>query len=513
MKRTYFVFILSCLAFSLFSQNGDVENWRRLGYIAKTEADYTTAIGYYQRILDTDPEDYDAKLALARLFIVTENYGRSIDLFDEIYRNDTTDVEALNGLGTCYEQLGKNKLSVFYFEKALNYLPDDIRQCFYLAKAYGNNGDLDKAIETYRYIIRLDETWSEAWAGIGKMYYWNGQPNHALVFYEKALELDPENAEILKEYKAVQNELYYVVTLQVGPVNEIEDSYEINAMISKITFDKRINDRYEVQATTLIDYSNRNYTADEADTTRWYDNTRIKGKWISPRHSVEAYGGYSNTDNKFSSYGLAWKLNYSPGQVGVKNSLQAGYDYFYYWNKVGSTSVSDELGLTYRFIGLGAKYAYGVIDAVYVRDYKTGDSVGVKQNPFQAYGISLDFKVLKRPEIKVGMSHSYLNYEYKSPLYYSPYGRNLTGALISVYYNISRFYLYGHFDYNLGTELTYEEANSGKIKEEKLNVDNWAANVELGYDYHPLSLSIGGNYFYNPYYQSITGFIAVKVLF
>ena len=500
--------ILSSLLYALssFGQSDEIENWRQLGYAAKTDKDFPAAIEYYQKILYADSADYDAKLALARLFVITEDYHTALLFFEGIYRDDTTDVEALNGMGECYSLLGQDKKSVLYYEKALTFMPDDVQQHLYLAKAYSHKGDLEQAIEVYRGIMRIDDTYSEAWAGIGKMYYWMGKPETSIVFYDKALELDPGNEEIKKEYQAVQSELDYALSVNFGPVNEREENYEINAMISKVSFEKRIDNHFHIQANFLLDYSNRNYTDNIGDTTRWYDNTWIKGSWISEHHSISLWTGYSNADNKLTSYGLNWKLNYTAGKVSMKNSLNAGYDYFYYWNKVGGKSVTDETLLSYGIVGLNSRYTFGMIDPVTV--YISDDSSGVQQNPYHSYGMSLIFKILKRPDIRIGLNYSYLNYEYKSPLYYSPFNRNLTGASASVYYDFFKFYVYGSFSYNIGTEYNLE-----RDKGDKINVDNWSTNIELGYNFYPFSFSIGGSNFYNPYYQNITGFIAVKMLF
>jgi tetratricopeptide (TPR) repeat protein len=457
---------------SSFGQNGEIENWRQLGYTAKIDKDFPAAIEYYQKILDADSADYDAKLALARLFVITEDYNTALLFFEGIYRDDSTDVEALIGMGECYSL----------------------------------KGDLEQAIEFYRDIMRIDDTYSEAWAGIGKMYYWMGKPKTSIVFYEKALELDPGNEDIKKEMQAVQSELDYALSVNFGPVNEREENYEINAMISKVSFEKRIDDHFHIQANFLLDYSNRDYTDNIGDTTRWYDNIWIKGSWISEHHTISLWSGYSNADNKLTSYGLNWKLNYTAGKVSMKNSLNAGYDYFYYWNKVGGKAVTDEALVSYGFIGLNARYIYGMIDPVTV--YISDDSSGIHQNPYHSYGISLIFKIIKRPDIRIGLNYSYLNYEYKSPLYYSPFNRNLTGASASVYYDFFKFYVYGSFSYNIGTEYNLE-----RDKDDKINVDNWSTNIELGYNFYPFSFSIGGSNFYNPYYQNITGFIAVKMLF
>jgi tetratricopeptide (TPR) repeat protein len=513
MKGSINIIICFLMVFSAIGQIEEIENWRYLGYQAKTDNDFVTAIDYYQQILDADPGDYDARLALAKLHILAGEYHPAITLFNEIYESDSTDVEALNGLGQGYGLLGSNRKSIYYYEKALFFLPDDVWQLFYLAKAYGNGGDLDQAIEIYRDVIRIDDTYSEAWAGIGKMYYWMGKPKSAVVFYEQALELDPDNEEIQKEFLAVQNELNFALSIKFGPVNEKEENYEINAMISKVGIEKRINDHFDVEANFLLDYSNRNYSDNIGDTTRWYNNSWVKGSWISEHHTISAFGGYSNTDDKFSTYGLNWKLNYNAGQVAIRNTINAAYDYFYYWNKVGGKSMADELQLTFRILGFNAGYAYGIVDPVLTYDYRSGDSSAIRQNPYQAYNLSLTCKILKHPDIKIGLNYSFLDYQYKSPLYYSPYGRNLTGASITVYYDFSKFFVYGNFAYNIGTENNYEEPVPGEFEKVKMNVNNWSSNVELGYDFYPFSFSIGGSNFYNPYYQNITGFIAVKMLF
>ncbi|NTV83319.1 MAG: hypothetical protein HGA23_03335, partial [Bacteroidales bacterium] len=181
-------------------------------------------------------------------------------------------------------------------------------------------------------------------------------------------------------------------------------------------------------------------------------------------------------------------------------------DYFYYWNKVGKKSISDDVQVSYGLLGFNAGYTYGMIDPVTV--YKSEGSTAILQNPYQSYSLSLIFKVLKRPDIRIGLNHSYLDYEYKSPLYYSPFGRKLTGASASLYYSIIKLYIYSSFSYNIGTEYTDD-----KGKNDKINVDNWSSNIELGYNQQHFSFSVGASNFYNPYYQNLTGYVALKILF
>jgi hypothetical protein len=223
--------------------------------------------------------------------------------------------------------------------------------------------------------------------------------------------------------------------------------------------------------------------------------------------------GYTTTDKKFSTYGLNWELNYTFGKFTLKNSLTAGYDYYYYWNEVGAKSISDVLSLSFGKLDFTASYTYGVVDTVMVADVYS-DTYGYVNNPYTSYSFSLSYKLLSKPVTKAGLSHSFLDYTYKSPLYYTPFDRNLTGGFVSLYYELKRFYFYGNFSYNFGTEMYFEQVGNGQnFKEEMVDVDNWSANIEIGYQKDPFSISVGGSNFYNPFYRNITGFAAFKVHF
>lgn len=512
MKYLFLTLFITFYLTNTYGQNTEIEIWRATGYESKMKNDFPKAIEYYSKILSVDTSDYDAKLALARLYTRIEDYPTAINFYQNINADDSTDVEALSGLGECFGELGNNKKAISYFEKAVLFLPDEVSQYFKLAKAYENGGKYDEAISVYRKINQIDDTYAESWAGIGKVYNWMEKPKTALVYYKKAIALDPENEKIKNEYADALIKMSYNITLQSGPIQEKEETYTINAITTKLRFEKRLGDNFLLEANFLVDYSNRTFSDNIGDTTRWFNSTWVKGTWLTEHHKISIFGGYSNTDNTVSTYGLIWKLAYNPGKFLIKNTVTAGYDYFYYWNHVGAYSVSNQLQVNYKKIGLNALLMVGIVDTVFVYDYYWVDSASVNQNPFQAYNFSLTYKIVKRPEIIIGLVHSYLNYTYKSPLYYSPMERRMTGASVSAYYDINKFYFYGGFTYKIGNEYHYEYNNVTPEKV-KMNVNNWSANIEFGYNFHPFSVALGANNYYNPYYQSLAGFVNFKVYF
>ncbi len=513
MKHILLSLVLFMFVFALSGQEENTEYWRESGYKARISGDYATAIENYGKILLYDSTDYDALLALARLYAISDDFNASIKLFNEIYSNDSSDLNALNGLGNAYLRSGKLQRSISCYEKALQQYPEEIQQYFLLAKAYSFAGKIDNAIGVYNEVLSIDYTYAEAWAGIGKMYYWKGMPEKAMKNYNCAIALDPENKELLEESRKVQNELRFKLTIKAGPVRETEENYEINAVITRIKFEKRINDHFLLEANYLLDHSNRVFNNHIGDTMRWYSNSWIKAKWLTEHHTISGWVGYTTSDTKFSAYGLSWEMACNVGMFTLKNTFTGGYDYYYYWNEVGAKSVSDILGLSFGKLEFTSSIGYGIVDAVLIEDVYS-NTYGVHDNSYRSCSFSLAYQVLSKPVARLGLKYSYLDYTYKSPLYYTPFDRNLTGGFVSLYYQLNRFYFYGYFSYNFGTEMFYEQVGNGQIfKEEKIDVDNWSANMEFGYRKDPFSISIGGSNFYNPFYRNLSGFASFKILF
>lgn len=514
MKIVEYIMILLLLGLGplSFSQNNDIEHLRQLGYEAKVEREYTKAIAFYSLVLKEQEDDYDAKLAIARLYHSIEDYPTSISYYTSILLNDPTDVEALIGLGDNYLLIDSLDQSIDYYIKGISLLPDYIPLYLKLAKAYGWQGSLDMAIKTYKKILAIDDTYAEAWQGIGMMYYWKQKPKTALNYYKKAVDLDPTEQGIIKEYEQIKRQLKLNASGKFKLLNETEESYKINAIVQQYGFQKRLNDQFNISLNVLLDYSHRDFTnTDVGDTIRWYDNTWVKAGWITEHHKLFAYGGYTISDKKFSAYGLNWKWNFLLGSFKFTNSLVAGYDYFYYWNKVGQYMVSDNLDISLNDFGLKLGYRYGLIDEAYVTDVKN-DEYFESTNPYTNFNVSFTYRVLSKPKITIAANYSYLNYSYKSPLYYSPYGRKLYGPSANFYYPVGDFYFYGDIGYNFGSEFYYDIKNY-VVKKIELNANNWSANVEFGYDYKSFSVSLSASRFYNDYYSNYFAALNLKYLF
>lgn len=499
------------------AQENPKEKYRQMGYEAKESGYSQKAIGHYLSVFELDSTDYDARLALGRLYQKQENCDSSLYFFRLIYHNDSTDVEAMNGVVKCFINQGEMDSAIFYAQKVIQMMPEHVPAYLQLAKALSYAGSLDKAISTYQQANAIDSTWSQVWAGIGKMYYWKSQPVKAKKYYMKALVLDPQNDEIKEEYKNIQNELKYLANSKFQYLQEKEESYQIDAFIQQYTVKKRLTDHFQLTLNFLLDYSFREYV-NSGDTTRWYDNTWLKASWITESHRYSLYAGFSNSDERMSTYGISWYFKTTIGKIQLKNTMDAGYNYFYYWNEIGRHALSNKLNLEYNKFSMDLDMSGGAVDENQVRKYYS-DPLKTDINPFLYYNFTFAWQIFDKPKVKLAFNHSYYDYKYISREYYTPNDRFLTGLSASVFHKFNGFYVYAMYAQNFGTEKYYyletpNQANGKEVeKSGSIDANNWSAALETGYEWNKWSVSAGASRFYNPYYQNFVGFLNVSAMF
>jgi len=481
--------IASSLIHEFEEDTNNTEYWRKLGFAEKENGNFKTSVELYKKVLAIDNNDYDARLAVARLYYVLKEFDLSIENFQVIYDNDKTDVEAMLGFGRAYYKKKDFKKSIHFYSLVIKHLPDYVPTYFDLALVYRANNDLDSAIIAYQQVLKIDSTYAEAWSGIGKMMYWKGFPKSALVYYEKAVELDPENIELVKYYNKIKSELQYMVSASLHIINEKEEIYNIDAIIQKYRINKRFTDHFSISLNPLIDYSKRKYNDSTAE-EKWFDNTWLKVTYLTPHNNISGFLGVSSSENQLTSYGLSWDFNSSISSVKIKNSATIAYDYFYYWNKAGHDFFMDNIRFIYKRFTVDGMYRYAMVRKNFIWDYETKD-----ENPNQLYNINIKYEVVKNPKISIGYNYNYRNYENQSPLYYTPYERSISGFLFSSYYSFKKFYKYIEFSYG----------------EDNYKIVNWTGSFEFGITDNRYSFSIGANRYYNEYYENYNMFLAIRL--
>lgn len=145
------------------------------------------------------------------------------------FENNEKDVEVLKLLGLCYVNLEEYKEGQAIFETVVKY-NDDATSWFYLANCYDNQEDYLHASAAYEEVLRMRSEYVDAYKNLAVVYIKNKEPkkavetvkraldyidndyslyyvagtacmsmknfDEALVFFEKALELNPEHSQL-----------------------------------------------------------------------------------------------------------------------------------------------------------------------------------------------------------------------------------------------------------------------------------------------------------------------------
>lgn len=458
----------------------NIELWRELGYSYKEVGDLKNAIFCYKKIFKIDSEDYDAELALARLYLQTNELYLSKKYFQMILDNDITDVEALLGLARIQKKKENYSKSIVYYQTALKYLPDNIPIILEIAEVYLDANKLDLAERSYKKINKIDDTWSEAWSGIGKILWWKNQPFSAKKYYEKALELDPENKEIVNEFRKVKDSIKWNLSATFSFQKEIEDTYEIKSYNQKYLGKKRFSDKLFFTATSFWQYADKNESG--LITKRYYDSSYLKTDWeVYDGIKVNFSIGGSLTDSTLTVLDGGLFLSHNFNFVKVNNNLNFGNEYFYYWEKVRRNYIKEKFILNFEKVDFQTDYQIGKIEKNYILDKSE-----ISENTFLDYNFSLKYRFGKIAKLSAGAVYRYIDYAYYSSLYYSPIDRKIYGLTGSLYYPFKKTYLY--FDCSVNQD----------------NSNIWETNydTEIGFSIKKISISFSYSEFKNKYYQN-----------
>lgn len=276
------------------------------------------------------------------------------------------------------------------------------------------------------------------------------------------------------------------VGYKAGFLKETEELYSNSNIYQTIRAGKNFSDIFRLDFYSQLEYSKR-VQVDVPDRERWFDNEKLVAKLDpNPYNHIEAFGSASISDTTVTSYGGKYRAILELGGFEFKNTLEGGYDYFYYWNMVGQDYISESVDLKYLGLNLGISYFYANVRDNYIDGY---DMKG--RNPNDMFNVGLSYDILVKPKVNVGVYYQMRNYEYYSPLYYSPQDRKISG--IGSYY----FDTFGKF-------FAYFGAGA---KQDNNKTFVWNLDAEGGYENNGFSASVGIGKYDDPYYENFNVFM------
>jgi tetratricopeptide (TPR) repeat protein len=154
---------------------------------------------WFGRAIAANPYNPEPQQALAKVLLENQRYDEAYEHYKRMVALLPRDTDALVNLGTLSVQMGRNRDAIDYWTRALSVSPDQDHVHVYLAEAYERENDLVEAIPHYeRYLASLANSEDQKLdprqvlfitLKLAQFYGYTNNPDRALVFCERALEL------------------------------------------------------------------------------------------------------------------------------------------------------------------------------------------------------------------------------------------------------------------------------------------------------------------------------------
>lgn len=232
------------ISYAVDSDPTDPKRWQVLGSLYFTLKDYDRALASTEAGLKYHPDAVPLYTMSAAAKLQQKDYASARRFLDEaLAATDSTNVEGLasiyTSIGDAYYTEGKPDSAFANYKRALEYNPDDmltLNNCaYYLAceerdldealamieRVIANDPESATSLDTYAWVLFKRKDYAKAREVIdgalaneegqngsadiqqhaGDIYFMNGQPDKALIFWKKALELEPDNELLQRKVK------------------------------------------------------------------------------------------------------------------------------------------------------------------------------------------------------------------------------------------------------------------------------------------------------------------------
>ncbi len=161
-----------------------------------------TAIKYYQKALNVEPNDYYANIGLAGALVMNKSFWESLDFFKKANSLKKPDIMTLTLIFVAYKALGEEDLKKAMFKEIKKICNNnEVSSYERIAKTYFDLGMYDEAEYYIRKILKNNPNEAGLYYNLGKIYFEQGKFKKAREEFQKTLKLASGKSEKrLKKY-------------------------------------------------------------------------------------------------------------------------------------------------------------------------------------------------------------------------------------------------------------------------------------------------------------------------
>ena len=172
----------------------DTGAWEGLAAVYGNQGMYDEALAMYERVLEIDPEDVEARLNSGYVSYNSGNYADTVRFLEPLRDDMVSDPEFVEILAFAYIRLEDRAKARQLYEDSLESDPENLFTHMNLAIMYTESGQDELALPHFLTVLELNPFDTEALNNIAITYMESEREQEAVPYLEKSKEIDPNNA-------------------------------------------------------------------------------------------------------------------------------------------------------------------------------------------------------------------------------------------------------------------------------------------------------------------------------
>jgi cytochrome c-type biogenesis protein CcmH/NrfG len=153
------------------------------------------------------------------------NYAAAIQMLTQYLKLQPADIEALRLLAKAYYWSGNTARALSTYEQAIAIFPDSANVRLDYSRMLIETGDTEQATILLGALRSQENVASEAEALLGTAVYWEGDWTQAKLHFERALQMNPSQAEAKRQLNEIQIASAPTVTLEPSYQSDTQPLY------------------------------------------------------------------------------------------------------------------------------------------------------------------------------------------------------------------------------------------------------------------------------------------------
>lgn len=211
----------------------DYDSYYKIAELLQNLGKKDEAITMLQNLLHNKPEYYNASLLLGDLLCQQERFKEAVSVYQDTLRYKPVDFELYYSLGIAYTRLNDFANAKDCYEKAASINHKLYGAKYNLAQLALIEEDLEEAEKYFAECLMSEELEAKAYYQLAKIYMVKEEKDKAILFANKAIEIDPSYLKIIVKEKIFDPIKEYLTVSVKMDEKERKKQSERDEMIQK----------------------------------------------------------------------------------------------------------------------------------------------------------------------------------------------------------------------------------------------------------------------------------------